>query len=67
MKMKHLLASAPTLEGIEECITRFFCGESKRLVERIPGKEWDLTRTAGTVIAGLQVRKAGNRYRFEME
>ena len=65
MKMKHLLASSSTLEGIETLITRFFCGDRKTLTESSNGV-WIICRAAGTPLDGMQVRRAGKRYRFEM-
>jgi hypothetical protein len=62
-----LLASAPSLEMIQESIARFYCGEAKDL-EPETGKpnSWLVTGSTGTPLLGVRVVKRGKRFRFEM-
>lgn len=64
--MNTLLASAPSLADIQEAIRKFYCGSDKLL--RTGGDNvWTLYRMSdGQPLAGVQVRKVGKRYRFEM-
>jgi hypothetical protein len=64
-KLKHLLATSGTLDGIQNMVDEFFAGEHKQLVP-VSANVWSVTRTAGTPIENCQVRKSGKRYRFEM-
>lgn len=68
-----LLASSPSLEGIQDCITRFYCGEEKDL-----GNFADEARRRVTLdifhkstpprkVDGVRVVFKRNRYRFEMK
>lgn len=68
-----LLASAPTIDAINESITRFYCGEPKDL-----GNFADEARRRATLdvfhrttppqkIEGVRVRLHKGRYRFEMK
>lgn len=65
-KMMKLLASSGTLEGIQELIAAFYCGERKTL--RQEGDAWRVLRSDGTPIERVRVvgPKRG-RYRFELE
>ena len=63
--MINLLASAPSLDTIGECIAKFYCGKSKTLVPQ-DKSVWLLTRANGTTIPGVRVIQKGRRYRFEM-
>lgn len=60
-----LLASAPDLDGIGECITRFYGGESKALSHCGVNDVWLLQGAKGT-LEGVRVVRKGRRYRFEM-
>jgi len=66
--MKTLLASASTLDGINDCIARFYCGESKTLKpEQGKVNTWLVCRAHDEEpLLGVRVFKRGNRYRFEM-
>lgn len=66
--MSNLLASAPSLDAINESVTRFYCGESKTLKPE-PGKadSWLVCWTHDEEpLLGVRVVKRGRRYRFEM-
>lgn len=61
-----LLASAPSKDAIEECIRKFYCGESKTLVPT-GENEWKLVSTYnGNDVANARVIRKRNRFRFEM-
>lgn len=60
----RLLASSPTLEGINKCIKSFYFGSEKELTEVEPNK-WSVSGKNGT-LEGIRVIKKGSRYRFEM-
>lgn len=67
MSANTLLASAPTLDGISESITQFYCGESKRLEpEADRHNAWIVVGSNGNPLIGVRVVKRGRRYRFEM-
>lgn len=56
-----LLASAPTLDGIKECITKFYCGTQFDIQE-----DGTLKRCSdGKILDSVHVVKKRNRYRFE--
>lgn len=60
-----LYASAPSLDGIRECITRFYCGESKTLVPT-GDDSWKLVSThTGKDLDGMRVIRRRGRFRFE--
>lgn len=63
--MKNLLASAPTLEKIEDAIARFYMGERKVLSEE-GENSWKVCHPDGMPLLGVRVRKYRGRYRFEM-
>lgn len=73
-----LLASAGTREGIEACISRFYCGERKEIYPfwadpsrfHVVWPESDKggpCPKAGQYIDGVRVILKRGRYRFEME
>lgn len=59
-----LLASSPTLEGIQDCIAKFYGGERKKLQEYAPGR-WLVCRVSGQHIPNMLVVLRNGRYRFE--
>ena len=61
----NLLASAPNLESIVDCVTRFYMGEVKTLEEERPGT-YRVVSNDGVPCLGVRVVKRGKRYRFEM-
>lgn len=66
--MKELLASAPTLELLQESITAFYAGCPKILVpeDTLIWSVWAPRETGNIRLYGVRVRKLNNRYRFEM-
>lgn len=64
MTQEQLFATAPTLDAMRDCVTRFYAGESKTLIP--DGTGWKIVCTAsGATVAGVHVVKRRNRYRFE--
>jgi len=62
----NLLATSPTLERLHSSIGRFYCGMETRL-DPAGADEWRVIRACdGKHLDGVTVRKARNRYRFEM-
>jgi hypothetical protein len=59
-----IFASAPSLETISECITRFYMGEVKTLEVEREGS-WTVHNSDGMPLLGVRVVKRGKRYRFE--
>lgn len=60
-----LLASAPSVEAIEQCVSRFYGGEwvwinpeTLEIVKNRKGEPWTPT--------GVRIVRKGKRYRFEM-
>lgn len=62
--MPQLLASSPTLDGIQECIRRFYCGTETRL-EPDGDSAWHVIRCSDGKLLSVRVIKKGKRYRFE--
>lgn len=63
--MTELLATAPDLERIGDCIARYYCGESKTLIPTGPDT-WKIVHTCdGGDVQGVQVIRKGGRFRFE--
>ena len=66
-----LLASSPTIEGIGECIEKFYCGTKMELLvlpyrAAVP-EAWGVRRVSdGKVLDRVRVVKSKGRYRFEM-
>ena len=58
-----LLASSPSLDGINDCITSFYFNSPKELIEIEPNI-WSISGKNGT-IQNARVIKKGKRYRFE--
>ena len=63
--MSNLLASASTLEALNQSITNFYCGEAKTLEPEKPGV-WQVIGSHGLPLLGVRVVKRGKRFRFEM-
>ena len=62
----NLLASASSLAGILESVTRFYCGQAKTLTA-IGKTEWQVADAAsGKIAEGVRVVRKAGRYRFEM-
>ena len=64
---QHLWATAGTVDGMAKLIRRFYSQPDTHNpigAEFAPGC-FTVLRSTGTVIDGVQVRKAGPRYRFE--
>ncbi len=64
MKTGTLLASSPTLEGIQTQVSRYYCGSTVTLAPR-DENTWTVATGKG-VLSSVIVRKVGKRYRFEM-
>jgi hypothetical protein len=62
-----LYATAGTLDDISAAIARFYCGESKPLLETPDPRVWRLSRKDGTIISGVRVAFKRGRYRFETD
>jgi hypothetical protein len=62
-----LMASAGTIDGIRDCIQRFYCGESKTLIPT-GADSWKLVHTIdGKALDAVRVVRKRNRFRFEMD
>lgn len=61
-----LLASAPDLDAIGECIARFYGGEAKTLSHCGVNDVWLLQGARGTLEGVRVIKGARGRYRFEM-
>jgi hypothetical protein len=64
MKTAALIASSPTLEGIQSQVSRFYGGSTVTLAPR-DDDTWTVATGRG-VLSSVIVRKVGKRYRFEM-
>lgn len=66
----QLLASAPTLIEISECIARFYGGEEKTLRHEGVLGYWSILRggkiTPMAALDGMRVIEKRGRFRFEM-
>ncbi len=60
-----LLASSPTLEGVQDCIAKFYCGSRKELRELVQGK-WTVHGPDGVQLRSVYVELKKGRYRFVM-
>jgi hypothetical protein len=61
-----LLATAGTIEGIRDCVGRFYGGQSKTLIPTGDGL-WQVIDTySGAPSKGVRVRRFRRRFRFEM-
>ena len=61
-----LVGAAPTLEGLQEGIARWYGGDKKTLSHCGVNDVWLLQGAKGT-LEGVRVVKRKGRYRFEME
>jgi hypothetical protein len=62
----HLLATADTLDGIRETVTRFYGGDSKTLIPT-GNDSWKAIGTyTGKEAPGVRVIRKRGRFRFEM-
>ena len=60
-----LLATAPHLDGINQCIRQFYCGTSYTLIP-VADHEWKLVHTyTGERLNGVRVVRKRGRVRFE--
>ncbi len=61
-----LMATAPTLEAIDDAVTAFYCGCGKHLIPTAPGHWQVCWASDDEPVPGAIVRKVGRRYRFEV-
>lgn len=63
--MATLLASAPSLDAIRECVCRFYCGDSKTLIPT-GADSWKVIGTySSKEVEGVRVVRKRGRFRFE--
>lgn len=60
--MSKLLASAPTLSGIEDSVNRFWCSDKYR----VDPETLIITHPERAAPEGVRIIKKAGRYRFEM-
>ena len=66
MSNNKLLASAPTVEKIENLINEYFFSENYRVLERNGTKDFTIfNQKTGKYLDGFLVRFSRGRYRFE--
>lgn len=62
MKDRNLLASAPSRDGIQDCIIRFYCGTKMTVTEDLQ----IIRDSDGLILTDVRVVLKKGRYRFEM-
>lgn len=61
----QLLASSPSLDGIGECIAKFYYRDDIELVS-VNTKQWYVVAGEGIPFSKVRVIAKGKRFRFEM-
>lgn len=62
---RTLLASAATLDDLQDAIRDFYCGSAISL-QQTSNTSWCVVRADGQTLDDVTVRKLKRRYRFEM-